>query len=351
MDFTTLENTIRRLSPDRLFVLTDTNTVTACLPLLRTAPCMAGAEVITIEAGDEHKTIEAVCHVWGELGRLRASRRSLLVALGGGMVTDLGGFAASTFKRGIAFVNVPTTLLAMVDASTGGKTGINFGGLKNEVGVFRDAEAVVICPEFLATLDRPNLLSGYAEMLKHAVISTPRHLADILTFASTLYTLHSTLSPSHSALCTLHSIISESLAVKHRIVEEDPHEHGIRKALNLGHTIGHALESLAMSQGQPVLHGYAVAWGLVGELYLSVVRCGFPADTMRQVVQFVREHYGDCPITCNDYDALVALMTHDKKNHGGEILCTLMGGVGDIRINQPLVREEIFEALDFLREG
>ena len=339
MELALLERTISRLTPDRLFVLADTNTVTACLPLLRTAPCMVDAEVITIEAGDEHKTIDAVCHVWSELGRLRASRRSLMVNLGGGMVTDLGGFAASTFKRGIAFVNVPTTLLAMVDASAGGKTGINFGGLKNEVGVFRDAEAVVICPEFLATLDRPNLLSGYAEMIKHAIISTPQHLGDILTF------------DIEAQRTQIGNLIKESLAVKQRIVEEDPHEHGIRKALNLGHTIGHAIESLAMSKERPVLHGYAVAWGLVGELYLCVVRCGFPADTMRQVVQFVREHYGACPITCNDYDALFALMTHDKKNHGGEILCTLMGGVGDVRINQPLVREEIFEALDFLREG
>lgn len=326
---------------DRLFVLTDTNTRRACWDVLKNHACMEGAELVTIGAGDEAKTVESLCHVWTELGRLQGSRRSLMVNLGGGMVTDLGGFAASTFKRGIAFVNVPTTLLAMVDASVGGKTGVNFAGLKNEIGVFSEARAVVLDTVFLSTLDTPNLRSGYAEMLKHGLISTDRHLADVLRVDLA----------DKACLEALTPLVEESVEVKRRIVAEDPRERGIRKALNLGHTVGHALESLAMRRGRGVLHGYAVAWGLVCELYLSVLRCGFPLATMRQVVRVVRETYGQCPLTCKDYDEIFELMTHDKKNHDGEVLCTLLAGVGDVRLDEAVRRQEVDEMLDFLREG
>ena len=332
---------IAAISHDRLFVLTDENTRAACWDVVKGHGSMAGAEVITIGAGDEAKTVESLCHVWGELGRLGGSRRSLMVNLGGGMVTDLGGFAASTFKRGIAFVNVPTTLLAMVDASVGGKTGVNFGGLKNEVGVFNEARAVVLDTVFLRTLDAANLRSGYAEMLKHGLISTREHLADVLRVDLGDATCLDMLTP----------LVEASVEVKRRIVAEDPREKGIRKALNLGHTVGHALESLAMRKGRGVLHGYAVAWGLVCELYLSVLRCGFPIETMRQVVQVVRETYGQCEFTCKDYDEIYELMTHDKKNHDGEILCTLLGGVGDVRVDEAIGRAEVEEMLEFLREG
>ena len=326
---------------DRLFVLTDENTQRLCLPILikRYARELSEAAVITIAAGDTHKTLESCSHVWSELQRLGATRHSLLVCLGGGMVTDLGGFAASTFKRGLRFVNIPTTLLAMVDASIGGKTGINFGGLKNEVGVFSNAATVVIDTRFLATLDSVNLRSGYAEMLKHGLLANDAMLARLLTF--------DIMAPD---LAQLQLMVAESLQVKQRIVSEDPTEQGLRKALNLGHTIGHALESLAM-QRQPVLHGYAVAWGLVSELYLRVVKAGFPADRLRQVAAFVSEHYGRMHFTCNDYPTLLELMTHDKKNTAGTINFTLLGGVGDIRINQTADKKEIEEALDFLREG
>lgn len=326
---------------DRLFVLTDENTRQLCLPILlkRYARELSDAAVITIAAGDTHKTIESASHVWSELQRLGATRHSLLVCLGGGMVTDLGGFAASTFKRGLRFVNIPTTLLAMVDASIGGKTGINFGGLKNEVGVFSNAATVVIDTCFLKTLDSVNLRSGYAEMLKHGLLANDVMLARLLTF--------DIMAPD---LDQLQLMVAESLQVKQRIVSEDPTEQGLRKALNLGHTIGHAFESLAM-QRQPVLHGYAVAWGLVCELYLSVVKTGFPVDRLRQVATFVSEHYGRMDFTCNDYPTLLELMTHDKKNTAGTINFTLLGGVGDIRINQTADKKEIEEALDFLREG
>ena len=269
-----------------------------------------------------------------------ATRHSLMVNLGGGMVTDLGGFAASTFKRGIPYINIPTTLLSMVDASVGGKTGINFGGLKNEIGVFNNARSVILDTIFLRTMDYENILSGYAEMLKHSLINNETMWAELLNFH---------IEMRDESLETLRQMVNESVAVKQRIVMEDPTEHGIRKALNLGHTAGHAFESLALER-KPVLHGYAVAWGMIVELYLCCVKTGFPQDKMRQTVAFIKENYGRMPITCDDYPHLIELMHHDKKNQGNAINFTLLGSIGDIRINQTASEEEIKEALDFYRE-
>lgn len=322
---------------DHLFVLTDETTRLCCLPLIASYECMQDAYVITIGATDQHKTLDSLSYVWSELGQHGATRHSLMINLGGGMVTDLGGFAASTFKRGIQYINIPTTLLSMVDASVGGKTGINFNGLKNEIGVFNNARSVILDTSFLQTLDHENLLSGYAEMLKHALISNERMWSELLREKVEVK------SEQFAAA------IEESVAVKQRIVTEDPTEKGIRKALNLGHTAGHAFESLALER-QPVLHGYAVAWGLVVELYLSAVKCGFPAERLRQTVRFIKEHYGRMAITCDDYPRLLELMHHDKKNQGEAINFTLLGNIGDIRINQTASEEEIKEALDFYRE-
>ena len=334
-----LGSALAHVEHDRLFVLTDETTERMCWPVVANFPCMEQASHIVIAAGDLHKELDSVAHVWSELQRMGATRHSLLVNLGGGMVTDLGGFAASTFKRGIQLINIPTTLLSMVDASVGGKTGFNFGGLKNEIGVFRNASAVILDTTFLRTMDRENMLSGYAEMLKHGLISNDAMLADLLCF-----------DIEQPDLRQLGRMVADSVAVKERIVLEDPTEQGLRKALNLGHTVGHAFASLALRR-QPVLHGYAVAWGLVCELYLSAVKTGFPVDRMRQAVRFIIEHYGRMPVTCDDYPALLELMSHDKKNIAGVINFTLLGGVGDIRINQTATRQEIEEALDFYREG
>ena len=335
-----LATAIDRTKPDRLFVLTDTTTRELCWPVVASFDCLHEAQPITIGATDEAKTLETLAAVWTALGEGGATRHSMLVNLGGGMVTDLGGFAASTFKRGIAYVNVPTTLLAMVDASVGGKTGINFRGLKNEIGVFNAADTVLLDTQFLRTLDQKNLRSGYAEMVKHALISSDLQLAELLRFDLD--------KVDYAALLPL---VGESVQIKERVVREDPLEHGLRKALNLGHTAGHAFESLAMAEGRTVLHGYAVAWGLVCELYLSATRCGFPTTRLRQVQQFVRQTYGTFAITCKQYDRLFELMTHDKKNTAGSINFTLLAAVGDIRINQTASREDIFEMLDFFRES
>lgn len=335
-----LVNAIAECEHDKIFILTDQTTHDMCLPKLQNFLCLKGAQSIVIKAGDTNKTLDSLAEVWTALSQGGATRHSLMINLGGGMVTDLGGFAASTFKRGIDFINIPTTLLAMVDASVGGKTGINFGGLKNEIGVFSDSKFVIINTQFLDTLDHDNICSGYAEMLKHGLISDNKHWAELVGF-----------NLAQPDLAQLQRMVAESIKVKERIVTEDPHEHGIRKALNLGHTVGHALESFAMKHGRPVLHGYAVAYGMVCELYLSARKTGFPTDKMHQTVRFILDHYGRLPYTCDDYPELLELMRHDKKNTSGIINFTLLGGIGDIRINQTATKDEIEEALDFLREA
>ena len=334
----TLTQAIGECEHDRTFLLADETTQKACVPLIADFDCLKGAQTIIIGATDTHKTLESLAHVWEELGKGGATRHTLLINIGGGMVTDLGGFAASTFKRGINYINIPTTLLSMVDASVGGKTGINFRGLKNEIGVFNNAASVILDTRFLRTLDQENILSGYAEMLKHGLISNEQMWAELLNYDIE--------TPDFGLL---QSMVEESVAVKQRIVTEDPTEQGIRKALNLGHTAGHAFESFAL-QKHPILHGYAVAYGLICELYLSAVKTGFPSDKMHQTVSFIKAHYGKMTITCDDYPTLLELMTHDKKNTAGIINFTLLGGIGDIRINQTATKEEIYEALDFYRE-
>ena len=293
-----LKEAIEACERDKVFMLMDETTEKCCLPVVEAAAGLQDAKRIIIGATDTHKTLESLAHVWEELGTGGGTRHSLLINIGGGMVTDLGGFAASTFKRGINYINIPTTLLSMVDASVGGKTGINFRGLKNEIGVFNNASTVILDTQFLKTLDAENICSGYAEMLKHGLISNEKMWAELMNF-----------NLEQPDLRQLSRMVADSVAVKERIVTEDPTEQGIRKALNLGHTVGHAFESFALKR-QPVLHGYAVAWGLICELYLSCMKTGFPTDKMHQTVRFIKEHYGMMTIICDDYPTLLELMTH-----------------------------------------
>ena len=331
-----LAQLLGEIDHDRLFVLADENTATHCVPLLG---LNEEAHLITIAPGDENKHIETLTLVWEELSSHSATRHSLLVNVGGGMVTDLGGFAAATYKRGIRYINVPTTLLAMVDAAVGGKTGINLHALKNEIGAFYPADVVMVSATFLGTLDTGNLASGFAEMLKHGLISNAEHWGRLMRF-----------DIDNPNLDMLQHLIMESIHTKEEIVKQDPTEQHIRKALNLGHTLGHAFETMAMRRNTPCLHGYAVAWGLIGELYLSHVREGFPTETLRQALQYIKEVYSTPDFGCKQYDELYELMQHDKKNRGTEIHFTLLGGIGDIHIDRTATKEEIFEMLDFVRE-
>ena len=328
-------------NPSAVFILVDSTTKKLCLPLLGNDEYIQQTKIIEIPAGDSHKTLEILANVWLFLSQNNASRKSLMINLGGGMVTDLGGFAASTFKRGMDYINIPTTLLGAVDAAVGGKTGINFNGLKNEIGVINSAKSVLIDVAFFKTLDRQNFLSGFAEMIKHGLIASPEIWNNILRF-----------SLEDVDYKQLPVLLEESIQVKEAIVEKDPAEKNIRKALNFGHTVGHAFESYAMEAGSPALHGYAVAWGMIAELYLSYKKTGLPRERLQEAVSLIKENYGAFHITCKQYELLYDLMTHDKKNEGdGRILFSLLADIGDIRINIDVEKKEIFEALDFYRDA
>lgn len=321
--------------PNRTFVLADTNTERLVVPQL----AIDGAQTLVMGAGDTCKTLDSLSSVWTQLGQGGATRHSLLINVGGGVVTDLGGFAAATFKRGMRCVNVPTTLLGAVDAAVGGKTGINFNGLKNEIGAFAPAAHVVISTCFFGSLPQREVKSGFAEMLKHAMLSSDEAMDSLLG-----YDLD---TPDPERLLAL---LRHSVEVKERIVKKDPEEHGLRKALNLGHTVGHALESTALKRGKPVPHGYAVAWGLVAETVLSHLRLGFPSPRLHRLAQMVRDNYGAMPITCDDYPSLTDMMRHDKKSLNGEINCTLLAACGDIHIDQTIAVEEMNTTLDIFRD-
>ena len=335
-----LDKAVSEIKPDKVFALYDTTTLSLCAPLLKNSSALKDATRIVIGATDAKKNLETLANVWTALSNGGASRRSMLVNVGGGMVSDLGGFAASTFTRGIAYINVPTTLLSMVDASVGGKTAINFNGLKNEIGVFNAPRRVIVDTEFLRTLDTHNLLSGYAEMIKHGLISNEKNWAQLMNF-----------NFNECDIAELHDMVAESIDIKAHIVKQDPHEHGIRKALNVGHTAGHALESFALAKGRPVLHGYAVAWGMVCELYLSKTKKNFPSEQMQQTIAYIRQNYGSIAYTCKDYDQLYELMRHDKKNTCGIINFTLLSGIGKIELDCTATKDEIMAMLDFFRDA
>lgn len=318
----------------KVFLVTETRVYNLWL---RGSLHLEGIPVFVLPAGEENKNLESVMSVWQFLSEGKADRKSLLINIGGGMLTDLAGFAASTFKRGIDFINVPTTLLSQVDASVGGKTGFNFNGLKNEIGTFREPRAVVMFSPFLQTLDRSNFLSGFAEMVKHGLIRSPEHLSELMDFS---------IDPVDYG--RIQELIRQSVEVKKYFVDNDPLEKNIRKALNFGHTIGHAIESLFLEQKRPVLHGYAVAWGMVAELCLSSVICGLPEQDAHRISGWITGIYGKSGLRKEDHDSLVKLMFHDKKNENDEINFTLLSAIGRFRINQNCSDELIFKSLDIL---
>ncbi len=290
---------------------------------------------LAIHAGEETKTLETVARIWDWLLAQHATRRALVVCIGGGVVTDLGGFAASAYRRGVDYVNIPTTLLSMVDAATGGKTGINYGGLKNAIGVIRQPLDTIILPQWLETLPQQQLLSGYGEVVKTALLDQHVWQMGIL--------------PENVA-----DYIDDILAVKQRIVAADPTEQGLRKALNLGHTIGHAIEELTIhrfpdSPIHQLPHGYAVLYGLVAELYLSVIKLGLDRQVLQQVAHLMVEYFGRPQCACSDYNQLIGLMRDDKKNEQvGQINFTLLKAIGEPIVNCTATEQEIKEALDYL---
>ncbi|MDR2384801.1 MAG: 3-dehydroquinate synthase [Tannerella sp.] len=336
-----LENYLASQSYDKFFAVTDDRTHQQCLPLISKTLSSRKATVINIKSGEEHKNIEQVSHVWNALSNEGASRHSALISLGGGMVTDLAGFAGATFKRGLHNINIPTTLMASVDAATGGKTGVNFNGLKNEIGAFYAPDCVMIDCNFLKTLDRENILSGYSEMLKHGLISNKKYFNELLA-----------CDLSGFDVGIISNLVLASVSIKEEIVQKDPMEKGVRKALNLGHTVGHAIESLSFEKGRnPLLHGIAIAAGLICELYISYEILHLSINVLRLVTNFIKDNYPAVALDCKDYETLYELMKHDKKNEMGRINFTLLGNIGEIYINQEVSKEIIFESFDFYREN
>ena len=335
--FQALDEQVARLNPASVVVLTDSNTVECVLPQLQSqSEAVAAARVITVAPGDANKNIDTVNHIWKELSSCGATRNTLLLNVGGGVVTDMGGFAAATFKRGIRFINLPTTLLAAVDASVGGKNGINFNGLKNEIGTFREPEATIISTEFFRTLTSAQLLEGYAEMLKHALISSEEMTSRLLAYDITEYRDD-----------TLLDLLRESVAVKEKYVPADPLDTGARHALNFGHTFAHAFESLAMQRQSPLSHGYAVAFGMVAAMILSHLELKCPTDWLNRYAAYVKARYGTFAFTCKDVPVLIDFMRHDKKNEAiGAISFVLLEKPGVPVINHPVADANIPAALD-----
>jgi len=336
---TELSNWINKYPKGKVFLATEETVNELWISGFNDFFTSKGIKKVVIPAGENNKKIESLAKIWEFLSNNGADRKSLLLNIGGGMLTDLAGFAASTFKRGIDFLNVPTTLLSQVDASVGGKTGINFNGLKNEVGTFKEPVAVIINTNFLKTIDKENFISGFAEMIKHGLIHSTAHLTEleVFDFENINYDL-------------LQEIIQHSVHVKEHFVSNDLTENNIRKALNFGHTVGHAFESLAMQKKRPILHGYAVAFGMIVELFLSVKKCNFPAEKINKVANWLILIYEKYEIQESDYKQLFELMTHDKKNEFGRINFTLLPDFGKIEINQNCDKKLIFEALDFYRK-
>lgn len=297
--------------------------------------------VLWLETNEKNKSLETITQIWDFLFANGITRRGLLICVGGGVLTDIGGFAAATYKRGIDYINIPTTLLAMVDASSGGKTGINYQGLKNSIGVFSNPIQTLLYPEWLTTLPTQQVLSGYGEMLKTGLLNEnlwPKLLQ---------YDL------DHMDIQALTPLIQQCLDTKRTIVVADPKEEGWRKVLNLGHTFGHALEEIQMVNGQSSngewLHGYAVVYGLIAELYLSVTKLGCPREPLQQLTQVMLQYYGKPQCKCSDRDKLIALMQQDKKNERtAQINCTLLRAIGSPVINQIISINEANEAFDYL---
>lgn len=293
------------------------------------------AEIIQIPSGELNKTIDICVGIWETLSEYEIGRQDLIINFGGGMVTDLGGFVASTYKRGLKFINIPTTLLSQVDASVGGKTGIDLGPFKNQVGVFNEPEAVFIDYSFLESLPESEVLSGYAEMIKHGLID------DLLLWKKCV-------AIKNVNIKNIVPFIYESVEIKHQIVTQDPFEKNKRKALNFGHTIGHAIEGFLLSIGKPQPHGYAVAWGMIAESYLSLKKGFLSEVNFLEIKAYIDFVYPKCPTLTGHINDILQLMMNDKKNMGGKINFTFLNGIGDVKINQTIEIEDIKTAIKHL---
>jgi len=329
-----LTSTLRSLSPSRVVVLCDAHTRIYCLPELVEKLSLAEPQVITVPAGEAYKNLDTCRIIWRNMMDRQLDRQALLLNLGGGVIGDMGGFCAATFKRGIRFIQIPTTLLSMVDASIGGKLGIDFAQIKNSIGLFQNPEGVFIHTGFLQSLPPREWRSGFAEMIKHALIGN----ATQWNTMKQLENLSDLVLEDHLRL---------SLEVKKRIVEIDPREQGERKLLNFGHTIGHAIESYFLKQDEPLLHGEAIAVGMICEAYLSHVFCNFPLEELSHLSRLIHRIFGTSEIPAKSFHSLLPLMQNDKKNAGGQIRFALLKRPGEGIWDHACPEDIILESLAF----
>jgi 3-dehydroquinate synthase len=319
-----------------IFIIVDTNTNEFCLPkVLPLIETDSTIEIIEFEAGEVNKNIDTCIQIWNVLTELGADRKSLVINLGGGVVTDLGGFVASTFKRGVDFINIPTTLLAMVDASVGGKNGVDLGNLKNQIGVFNLPIMVLVDTDYLETVPQNEMRSGLAEMLKHGLIYDKKYWEQFLDLKAIDFE-------------GLDQLIYRSVEIKNEIVTIDPKEKGLRKALNFGHTLGHAIESyfLESTSKETLLHGEAIAVGMILESYISWKKSLITSEEYLQIKVTLKSIYKDIIFSENDMDPILDLLIHDKKNEYGAVQFALIETIGKIKINQLVENELILEAFN-----
>lgn len=338
-DFSQLNLFLENTKPSKLLILVDENTHEFCLPiLLGNLSSDIPFEIIEIEAGEDLKTIETATQLWEILSEFEADRQSLMINLGGGVIMDLGGFVASTYKRGVRFINMPTTLLGMCDASIGGKTGIDHGFLKNIVGTFAEAENIFVYPEFLMTLPFIELRSGFAEMLKHGLIADEKHWNETITIQD--------LTPEN-----IFPLIESSMLIKQSIVQQDFREQNIRKTLNFGHTIGHALESLYLKSGKPLPHGEAVAMGMICETRISYLQSLITEETSESIISNISKFYPKLSTEHFSSSEMLALMMNDKKNTIGNINFSLIKGIGKGVFDQVVSTEQIMSGLQYYQNS
>lgn len=329
-----LESFIISREYSQILILVDINTNDHCLPILQACiPNITDYDIIEVDPGEENKNIDYCIGVWKTMLDFGADRKALMINLGGGVVTDMGGFAASTYKRGIDFIQIPTTLLSQVDASVGGKTGIDLDNIKNIIGTFTQPQAVFISAKFLDTLDDRQLVSGFAEVIKHGLIQDKNLYQECKSIDL------SEIQPE---------IIYRSIEIKNKVILEDPTEQGLRKILNFGHTIGHAIEGYSLFNDKtPLLHGEAIAIGMICEAWLSKKYCGLSDEELKDITETFLSRYPKYAYSADLYDEFLKLMKNDKKNNDNKIGFALLNSIGDCTYNIYVSEDDIFDALDY----
>ena len=334
-----LNNKIKEINPSNIFIIVDTNTKKDCLPLFfKKITFNESFEVLEIPEGEINKNIHTCSLLWNELSENGADRNSLIINLGGGVVTDLGGFVASTFKRGVFFINIPTTLLAMVDASVGGKNGVDLGLLKNQIGIINHPEMVLIDTGFLKTLPENQLTSGYAEMIKHGLIHSREYWDNVKSF-------------DILRMDKLEDLIWESVLIKNDVITKDPFEKNVRKTLNYGHTLGHAIESYSLDQNKfpALLHGEAIAIGMILTTYISFKKLGFPEQTLSDISLHIIKKFKKSLFSKEAINAIIKLLKYDKKNYNGTVLFVLLTDIGNYKLSCEVSNSLIFEAFEYYK--